>query len=225
MDERFSRQLPLLGEEGQRRLHTARVLILGCGGLGGYLAENMARLGVGHLTLADGDAFSPSNLNRQHFALPETLGKNKAETAAAALRGLCPSIRAVPEYLTEENADTLLAGHDLVLDALDRVDARLWAEDACERSGIPLVHGAVDGWAMQVSAVRPGDRTLHRLYRKAPERETPSPSLVFVVAACAAEQSAEALRLLLGEAPLFAGEIFFRDFQSLDSGFFSPDDV
>ena len=225
MDERFSRQLPLLGKEGQKRLADAHILILGCGGLGGYLADNMARLGVGHLTLTDGDTFSPSNLNRQRFAFPDTLGRNKAETAAEALRGLCSDVRAVPEFLTEDNADARIAGHDLVLDALDRVDARLWAEDACERANIPLIHGAVDGWAMHCTTVLPGNRTLHRLYKDAPARSERIPSLAFVVAACAAEESAEALRLLTGSKPLYAETVFFRDFQSLDSGFFSPDDV
>ena len=71
MDERYSRNLPAVSEEEQAVLARRRVLVAGCGGLGGYLIEYLARMGVGEITAVDGDLFEPSNLNRQLLAVPE----------------------------------------------------------------------------------------------------------------------------------------------------------
>ena len=102
----FDRALPLFGEEGMERLARSRVALFGVGGVGGACAEALVRGGVGHLTIVDGDVFTPSNLNRQRFAFRDGLGEPKAEYAARELERISPSadIVAVNKYYSESSA-------------------------------------------------------------------------------------------------------------------------
>ena len=201
MADRYERQLELLGPEGQSLLGQKRVLIVGCGGLGGFLLEYMIRLGVGEITAVDGDVFDESNLNRQLLSTEALLGCSKAAAAAERARQINPQISVIPvtEYFSEDNADELVKGQDLVLDALDNVAARLLLEDACARHNVPLVHGAIEGWMAQIGVIRPGSGTLRNLYGSAGNGRSSKASLPFTPALCAAVQAAEALKLLLGQ--------------------------
>lgn len=217
MNVRFTRNLPTVTEAEQAELYSRRVLLAGCGGLGGWLAEYLVRLGVGHITLVDGDCFAPSNLNRQLDATEQTLGQNKAEATAERLRSINrdAEIIAIPEYLTGENAGALLSDADVALDALDSVPARLLLEEACEDAAVPLVHSAIDALCGQVTTILPGMRTLRTLYRN--DTASPASTLSFVPAYCAAVACAEALNLLLGRKPLLAGKLLVFDLGSLEN--------
>ncbi len=157
MDERYSRNLPAVSEEEQAVLARRRVLVAGCGGLGGYLIEYLARMGVGEITAVDGDLFEPSNLNRQLLAVPSLLGTSKVLAAALRAGEVNPSVkfRAVEAFLAPHNADALVRGQDLVLDALDNIPARLLLEDACAAAGVTIVHGAVRSWSIQAAIIPP----------------------------------------------------------------------
>lgn len=217
MDERFIRNFPALSPEQQEALREKRVLVAGCGGLGGYIAAYLARLGVGELTLVDGDVFERSNLNRQLLATEETLGQNKARCTALHVQNIHPALRcrAVEEYITAENAPALLAGQDLVMDALDSVETRLLLAEACARAGLSIVHGAVSGWCAQVSTVLPGMDTFDWLYPRGQARETQG-VLSFVPGVCAGVQCAEALRLLCTGRGELSGRLWVADLQSMD---------
>ena len=180
-------------------MQAKRAVVIGCGGLGGYIAEFLVRLGLGHLTLIDGDVFAASNLNRQLNSLETNLGKSKvSETAKRLLQVRADlSVEAVDAFLTAENAGGLLKGHDVILDALDNVKTRLLVEKTADALGIPLVHGAVKEWSAQVAVVFPGDFTLSTLYATDGEFERPS-VLSFTPAFCASLQAAEAVKVLLG---------------------------
>jgi len=217
MEARYLRNIPAITADEQRLLGQKRVLVAGCGGLGGYLIEYLARLGVGGVTAADGDTFEESNLNRQLLSAPALLGRAKARAAAerAAFVNPAVSVRAEERFLDEGCADELVAGHDLALDALDSAPARLTLEDACARAGIPLVHGAIEGWSAQVAVVPPGSGALRRLYgiRTSPGGKS---SLSFTPPLCAALQTAEAVKLLLGrEAPL-TGKLLLADLKRME---------
>ena len=217
MDPRFSKNIPTLSEAEQELLAGKRVLIAGCGGLGGYIVELLTRAGVGALTLADGDSFSLSNRNRQLLATEETLGVPKVHAAAARAKAINPtvSVRAEETYLDEKNVRGLLADCDLAVDALDNIPARLLLADACTEAGLPLVHGAVHGWAAQAATVLPGSDLLRQLYAGG---ETPTDSSVLspVPAFCAAVQCAEALKILTGRPPELAGKLLFADLREMD---------
>lgn len=206
--ERHSRNIPSVSAEDMKKIARSRVLVAGCGGLGGNVIEYLARMGVGTLILADGDVFEESNLNRQILSLPGNLGRKKAETAAERVRAIDPSINVTPvcEYITKENAPALLADADLVIDAFDSAESRLMLEDAAAEAGVTIIHGAIRGWDLQVMAVPPGSGLLHQIYGESyePDSET---SLPVTPAACAALQVSLAIRYLCGSRSALDGKI------------------
>ncbi len=217
MEKRFERNMPAISAAEQQRLRESHVLVAGCGGLGGYVIEYLARAGTGELTVADGDVFEPTNLNRQILALADTLGCDKALSAAERVRRIDPelNVHAISAFITADNADALVRDKDLVVDALDSIGARLLLEDACARQGVPLIHGAVSGWSMQAALILPGEGTLHRLYGEAGSLGRPS-VLPFTPAFCAAVEAAEAVRVLCGRQPQLKGKLLLADLRELD---------
>ena len=125
MNDRDSRTLKLIGEEGLARLKASSVLIVGVGGVGSYAAEAVARAGVGCITVMDGDSVQPSNLNRQLVALTSTLGRNKAEVMAERIRDINPDadVTALARFYEEDDSLDLTA-YDWVIDAIDSVIAK-----------------------------------------------------------------------------------------------------
>lgn len=213
---RYSRNLGAITREEQSVLQNRRVCIVGCGGLGGFLAEYMARIGVGSLTVADGDRFERTNLNRQLLSTEENLGASKAAEAKKRIGRINPdlSVTAIEQFLTADNAAAILAGHDLVLDALDSIPHRLMLQRLCAELGIPMIHGAVEGWFGQVTTVLPGDDSLSRLYPGSTEESVPesdSATLSFAPAFVSAVQAAEAVKVLLGKEPSLRGKVLFAD--------------
>ena len=217
MEARLTRNLPTLSEAEQAILAAKRVLLVGCGGLGGYVLEYLLRLGVGEVTVMDGDRFEESNRNRQLLSAPALLGQSKAEAAAARAKRIAPEANcvALAEDLTPENAAARVRGMDLALDALDSVEARLLLEDACAAEGIPLVHGAVSGWGLQAAVSLPGSGLLHRLYEG--QEGSGGSTLSFVPALCAAIECAEAAKLLCGRESSLAGKLLLADLQHMGS--------
>ena len=218
MEARYARNLPTLTPDEQAALKSKRVLLAGCGGLGGQLLELLLRAGVGAVTAVDADRFEESNLNRQLLCTAETLGQPKAFSARDRAFSVRPDVdfRAVFEPISPENAADLLRGCDLALDALDSVDARFVLADACAAAGIPLVHGAVAGLTAQVAVILPGSGLMRRIYAApAAPREAPS-VLAPACAACAAAQAAEALKLLTGRSAVLAGKLLCIDLAAMD---------
>ena len=216
MEERYERNIGTITRTEQEILGNRRAAIVGCGGLGGYLIEFLARAGLGHLTLIDGDVFVASNLNRQLLSLEATLGKKKSDEAKKRALEVRPdlSVSAFDVYLDEENAAELLQGHDLILDALDNAKTRLLIEKTANTLGIPLVHGAVEGFCAQVCVVFPGDFLLSLLYGSAKgEAEKPS-VLSFTPAFCASLQAAEAVKVLLKKEPILARKLLTADMRN-----------
>jgi adenylyltransferase/sulfurtransferase len=145
--ELYARQmrLPGVGEAGQLKLKSAKVLLLGAGGLGSPVGLYLAAAGVGVLGLADPDKVELSNLHRQVIHGFDTLGLPKTISAAEALGEINPGLKVAlhPEGFTVENAAELVARYDLVVDGTDNFATRFLAADACVLGGKPLVHGSV----------------------------------------------------------------------------------
>lgn len=132
----------LLGTEKSLRLHRARVLVVGLGGVGAYAAEMLARSGIGHLTVVDADTVSPSNINRQLIALHSTVGVAKAALVAARLRDINPdiSLDVRQQYLKDDATETLLdEGFDYAVDAIDTLSPKVGLIKGALDRGIPLV--------------------------------------------------------------------------------------
>ncbi len=181
----------------QQKLSRSGVTVCGCGGLGGLVIENLARIGVGRLRIVDPDVFTVSNLNRQIGALHNTLGKNKAEVMARRVREISDScqVEALPCNFLESD---VLKGMDVALDCLDNGPARLELAERCNAYQIPLVHGAVDGWYGQIGVQPVGGDLVHRLYANQQEENGTVSVLSFTAALVASLQAAETVKLLIG---------------------------
>ena len=202
MDERFVRSLGALEEEELAALRGKKLLIAGCGGLGGYLAESLLRLGVGELVAADPERFERSNLSRQLLCTEKTLGRYKA--AAAAERAALVA------------TDCRFTGHicDAALDALDSIESRKLLKAECDRQGVPYVFGAVGGWVAQAALSLPGDGFLDRPYPEDYEQGDKS-ALPFACALGAAMQAALCLRHLCGRS-VEPGRLYSFDLERMD---------
>lgn len=212
MEKRYERNLPALSKEECLLLQKKRIGIVGCGGLGGHLIELLARLGVGTLRVIDGDVFEPSNLNRQLLSSPDLLGKEKAAAAAAHITRINPDIQVecFVSFLDETNADTLIQGCDVILDALDNISSRKMLANACSRANIPYIYGAIRGWVAQAGISMPGDHLIDLLY---PKDNIPSHDrsvLSFTPALCASIQAALCVKLLT-RRPVETGTLYYFD--------------
>ena len=211
MEDRYLRNIPALTEEECGRLCQKRVLIVGCGGLGGNLISIFSRIGVGKLRIVDGDVFETTNLNRQLFSEIPVLGQNKAKVAANRIARINPEITVdvVQDFLTEENAAALLQDCDIAVDALDNIPGRRILAAACEKAGIPLVYGAISGWVAQSALSMPGDKLVEKLYPEDTVVRDKS-VLSFTPALCASMQAALSIKYLAGR-PVETGKIYYFD--------------
>lgn len=159
--ERYRRQmqLPGFGEASQLRLRRATVLVTGVGGLGGTAALYLAAAGVGRLVLARGGALRRDDMNRQVLMTDDWVGRPRVEKAGETIRRMNPHVEvvAVPEYLTDANADRLLSGADLALDCAHNFDERFALNAACVRRGLPMIEAAMDGWFATLTTILPGE--------------------------------------------------------------------
>ena len=213
--ERYLRNLLSISPDEQARLAECRVLVVGCGGLGGFVVEYLGRLGVGFLRVVDPDSFNEGNLNRQLLSSSMNLGRPKALAAVQRMQAVNSFVRVegVQDYLNEDNAAELLSGCQVALDCLDSIPARRTLQEACAKAGTPLVHGAVGGWLGQVCVIQPGENLLDIIYPDAKVEhgeEYEQGTLSFSAGMVAAVQAAEAVKLLLGK-PGLRGELLVLD--------------
>lgn len=218
MKERYSRNLGALSEEENQKLQEKSVCIVGCGGLGGYILEQLLRIGIGRITVIDGDCFEESNLNRQLLSNEHVIGCSKANEAYRHAKEVNSevAVTAVSEFLTEENAEALLADHDIVIDAVDNIAARKMMGRVCGELGIPLVYGAIKGWYAQISLIMPGSEMLNILYQDH-VKLTDKSSLPFTPAVCASFQTAEAVKYLCERECVLADKILYVDLISMET--------
>lgn len=211
MQNRYLKNENMLSRAENIALQSKAVVVVGCGGLGGYIIEMLARLGTGRITVIDGDVFDESNLNRQLLCTPEQLGQPKAVAALDRIRLINPDVKAEAKqaYLTAENAIELLQGHDVICDALDNIPSRKLLQEAGEKLNLPLIYGAIAGWYAQVCTVFPGDRIFDLIYpedtSKGIETELGNPS--FTPALAASLQVAETLKVLLHKPGILRGRL------------------
>lgn len=217
--QRYQRSVMTYGLEGQLELAQSTAAIVGAGGLGGHLIEILARTGLGRLIVADGDAFDPTNLNRQVLSTVMTLGRKKAEVAKERVALINPlvEITAHTTVLTSENIRKILGDADVIVDALDNIPDRFLLEKTAARMGVPYVFGAVAGFMGQVMTIFPGDPGLDRLYGPSGDASRTGAETVVGVpgvtpALVAARQASEVIHVLLGKhESLLRGRLWVTD--------------
>jgi adenylyltransferase/sulfurtransferase len=206
---RYDRQLriPGLGEEGQNKLKSSRVVIAGVGGLGCASATYLAAAGIGHITIVDFDVVELSNLNRQVLYWEEDVGMKKVEVARKKLSRLNPKIEITPicAEITEENVHSIIGGAQVVVDGLDRLNGRLVLNTACVKQGIPYVYGGVSRLRGMVTTIIPGETPCLACFN--PEGPEGLGVLGITPALIADLQALETVKLITGQRPSLAGRL------------------
>jgi molybdopterin/thiamine biosynthesis adenylyltransferase/rhodanese-related sulfurtransferase len=225
--DRFARQriLPGFGTGGQRALSTARVLVIGAGGLGSTSIPSLAAAGIGTIGVIDDDTVEASNLHRQLIHTVTDVGSAKTSSAAATIRALNPEATIIEhgERLTSENALSIFADYDLVLDGSDNFPTRYLANDAAVLSGLPVVWGAVSQFGGQVgvawAARGPHYRDLFPTPAPAGSTLSCAEGGVFptTVAVVGSLMASEALKILTGIGQPLLGRVVI--FDALTAGF------
>jgi molybdopterin/thiamine biosynthesis adenylyltransferase len=218
---RYQRNREAMSVSDQLTLFRSGVAVVGCGGLGGYVVEELARLGVGRIVVIDPDVFEEHNLNRQLFSSPANLGQAKVQAASTRISEINPAVTLVPiqSALSAENGTDLLGGCQIAVDALDTIQVRLELADVCAGLNIPLVHGAIAGWFGHVTTQFPGDETLQTIYRtwkegKGIEQRLGNPA--FTPALVASLEVAEVCKLLIGQGTPLRGRQLMIDLLSME---------
>ena len=211
--------LPGVGEEGQRRLAAARVLVVGAGGLGSPAAMYLAAAGVGHLGIVDDDRVDVTNLHRQLLHDTDDVGRAKTDSARERLAGLNPLVDVATHEtrLTSANALEILRGYDVVVDGTDNFPTRYLVNDACVLLGVPNVHGSISRFEGRASVFAAPDGPCYRCLfpEPPPPGSVPScaeggvlgvlPGLVGTI------QATEAIKLLLGIGEPLVGRLLLVD--------------
>jgi molybdopterin/thiamine biosynthesis adenylyltransferase len=216
--ERYVRNMRMLSAADQCKLLNAHVGIIGLGGLGGTVTETLARMGIGTLTLIDGDVFEGHNLNRQLLATEETLGTSKAEIACLRVNAVNSSVtvHCHDHYLNELNAGALIKTCDVVVDCLDNIPARFTLEKAAKQLNIPFVAAAVAGITGHVTTIFPQDAGLKLIYGNS-ENSPPKGAeatlgcLAHAVMIIASIECSEVMKIILQTGSLLRNKLMLVD--------------
>ena len=212
LKHRYDRNL-IISDSEQELLKEKRVAVLGAGGLGGYVIEMLARMGIGGLLIFDFDDFSESNLNRQILSKENNLGKNKAMEAQKRVEEINSEVKVdvVTEKLELAKIKEKLEGCDAVVDCLDTVKDKLALQNISKELGIPMVHGAIGGWFGQVTTIMPGNDTLNFIYPNGEEPDSSEGNPSFTPAIIAGIQVSETVKVLLGHEDILQRKLLAVD--------------
>lgn len=156
----YSRTRFLLGDSGMEKLKNAHVAVFGLGGVGGYVAEALARSGIGSLTLVDHDTVSLTNINRQILATHATVGQDKVTAAKERVLAINPNIQVFPKktfYLPETAAEFDFSAFDYVVDAIDTVTGKMMLIQQAKAAGTPIISSMGTGNKLDPTAFRVAD--------------------------------------------------------------------
>jgi molybdopterin/thiamine biosynthesis adenylyltransferase len=199
--KRYDLNAGTFGSAGQKNLLRSKVMVVGLGGLGGHVVEQLVRCGVGILVGVDADLFDETNLNRQLYSGPKTIGQRKTEVTQRRVEATNDAVEFHSFFRrVEDLEDGIYDGVDLIFDCLDTIPSRLHLEGVGERLDIPIVHGAIGGWYGQVAIVWPGSKLLSNVYgtmREGIEKTLGNPP--FTPALVATFMVSEGIKLLLGK--------------------------
>ncbi len=219
--QRYSRHiiLPEVGGKGQKKISSAKVFIIGAGGLGCPVGYYLTAAGVGTIALVDDDNVELSNLQRQIAHNVNTLDVNKADSAKKTFEALNPDVKliAIKERLNNKNILDFIKDYDIIVDGSDNFPTRYLVNDACVMLKKPLVSGAILRFEGQVTTILPGDGPCYRCLFEDP----PPPGLVpscqeagvlgVLPGVIGSLQATEVLKLILGKGNPLKGQLLIYD--------------
>jgi molybdopterin-synthase adenylyltransferase len=223
--DRYSRQIMLeeIGYQGQLKLRSAKICVVGVGGLGNPITTRLVAMGIGKLRIIDRDVIELSNLHRQTMFDESDVGQVKVEVAAKKLKKLNPDveIESLPISINDYTAIDAVEGCDVVIDALDSVNARYALNKACAEKNIPFVTGAAVGVSGQAFTILPGKSACYScMFPALDEDSMPTcsiegvhPSILSIVGGI---EVAEAVKIILGKNPSLSDKILHIDLETLD---------
>ena len=222
--QRYSRQIMLdeIGFVGLEKLRKAKVCVVGVGGIGNPVVTQLTAMGIGKLKIVDRDIIEISNLHRQHLYTENDIGRVKVEAAKERLEKINSSveIEALPNSVTKYTAESIVDGFDIVVDALDSIDARYALNDACIKLNIPLIYAGALGMLGSVCTIIPNKTACLRcIFPALAEDDMPTcstegvhPSILYLVGGI---QVSEAVKIILGEKPTLENKLLYVDLNDL----------
>ncbi len=211
--ERYRKNLGVFTIEDQIKLSRSKILVCGCGGLGGFVINALARIGAGYLKLVDYDRFEPSNLNRQLFCTTLTIKDFKAEATVRALKNINPLVGV--DFFNSIMQEKFVEEIDIVVDCLDNPKDKIYLEKMARNKKKPLVHGAVRAWWGQVTTIMPESSiTLESsIYSNSAkgDQEEQLGVLVMSVAIVGSIQANEVVKIATGKRPSYENKLFYWD--------------
>ena len=222
--QRYSRQIMLdeIGFVGLEKIRMAKVCVVGVGGIGNPVVTQLTAMGIGKLKIVDRDIIEISNLHRQHLYTEEDIGKVKVEAAKARLEQINSSVQieALPNSVTKYTAENIVKGFDIVVDALDSIDARYALNDACIKLNIPLIYAGALGMLGSICTIIPNKTACLRcIFPALAEDDMPTcstegvhPSILYLVGGI---QVSEVVKIILGERPTLENKLLYIDLNDL----------
>jgi molybdopterin/thiamine biosynthesis adenylyltransferase len=213
--ERYDRQIMIanIGKEGQEKLKGARVFIAGTGGLGSAAAIYLTAAGVGKICVVDHDRVELTNLNRQILHWEKDIGKKKVSSAREKLKKINHEVKieAIEKTITEANVSQLIAGFDVIVDAMDNLPTRYLLNKTAIEKNIPFFHGAVYGFEGRVMTIIPGKTACLRcVYRgDIPKEKFPVIGVTPAVIGCI--QATEVIKYIVGIGELLKNRLLIYD--------------
>jgi len=221
---RYSRQIMLeeIGYVGMEKLKDAKICIVGAGGIGNPVVTQLVGMGVGKIRLVDRDVVEISNLHRQHLYDESDVGKVKVEAAVQHLQKMNSNviIEPIPISVTPFTAENIVKDCDIVIDALDSIDARYALNDACFKLKIPFIYAGALGMVGSVCTILPNETACLRcIFPELSEDEMPTcstegvhPSILYLVSGI---QVSEAIKIVIGQQPSLANILLYIDLNTL----------
>ena len=222
--QRYSRQIMLdeIGFIGLEKLRKAKICVVGVGGIGNPVVTLLTAMGVGKLKIVDRDIIEISNLHRQHLYTENDIGRVKVEAAKERLQKINSSveIEALPNSVTKYTAESIVNGFDIVVDALDSIDARYALNDACIKLNIPLIYAGALGMLGSICTIIPNKTACLRcIFPALVEDDMPTcstegvhPSILYLVGGI---QVSEVVKIVLSEKPTLENKLLYIDLNDL----------
>lgn len=213
--ELYRRQIAVRdwGTEGQERLKGSSIFVAGAGGLGSAVLYSLAVAGVGTITVCDADNIELSNLNRQILHPHKNIGMPKVDSAAMTLAAANPfiTITKIQNRITEENAETLVGGADLIMDCLDNHETRHFLNHVSVRRNVPMVHAGVSDFHGQITFIHPPDTPCLACFYPLESEPGEIPVVGCTPAMLGALEAMEALKYLTGIGETLKGRLLLFD--------------
>ena len=219
---RYLRNRDGISLQDQLKLADSKVAVVGAGGLGGTVIQLLGRIGIGHMTVVDCDVFDETNLNRQAFCTREWVGQPKALAVQTQIKSVNPAAEVAAHFirLDSANGPEILAGCQVIVDALDNVKDRLALEALAKSMKVPFVHGALAGFEGQLMTVFPEDPGLKQIYGSGDEGSSSSNRPEFLLGVpsitpslVATLEAMEVLKILLNRGTPFRNKMVYVDLE------------